>query len=66
MRHEIKYPTEPTYFIAYTNTTIFGYGLVNPDQVMDTGQPLLYTTLSEAEWLNELLVEFNTIPEPPY
>mgnify|MGYP003136493774 FL=1 len=66
MRHEIKYPTQATYFIAYTDTTIFGYGVVNPDQVMDTGQPYLWTSLSESEWLKELLNVFNTIPEPPY
>jgi hypothetical protein len=61
--HEIKYPKETTYFIAYTDTTTFGYGIVNSDQVMDSGQPLLYTTLSEKEWLEELLTKFHTIPE---
>jgi len=59
----IKYPKETTYFIAYTDTTTFGYGIVNSDQVMDSGQPLLYTTLSEKEWLEELLTKFHTIPE---
>jgi hypothetical protein len=61
--HEIKYPTETTYFIAYTDTTTFAYGIVNSDQVMDSGQPLLYTTLSEKEWLEELLTKFHTIPD---
>ena len=60
---EIKYPTATTYFIAYTDTLIFGYGIVTPEQVMDSGQPYLYTTLSEDEWLYELLTKFNTIPE---
>jgi len=60
--NEIKYPTETTYFIAYTDTTTFGYGIVNSDQVMSSGQPELYTTLSEEEWLEELLTKFNTIP----
>lgn len=60
---EIKYPTETTYFIAYTDTNIFGYGVVTPEQVMDSGQPYFYTTLSEEEWLKELLTKFNTIPE---
>jgi len=59
---EIKYPTEITYFIAYTDTLIFGYGIVTPEQTMTTGQPLLYTTLIEADWLNELLTVFNTDP----
>ena len=60
---EIKHPTETTYFIAYTDTNIFGYGIVTPEQVMDSGQHYLYTTLSEEEWLEELLTKFNTIPE---
>ena len=61
--NEIKYPKETTYFIAYTDTTTFAYGIVNSDQVMDSGQPLLYTTLSEKEWLEELLTKFHTIPD---
>ena len=61
--HEIKYPIEITYFIAYTNTDIFGYGIVNSDNVMTTGQPLLYTTLIEADWLVELLIKFHTVPD---
>jgi len=60
---EIKHPTETTYFIAYTDTNIFGYGIITPEQVMDSGQPYLYTTLNEEEWLKELLTKFNTIPE---
>ena len=59
---EIKHPTEITYFIAYTDTLIFGYGIVTPEQTMTSGQPLLYTTLIEADWLNELLTVFNTDP----
>ena len=59
---EIKHPTEITYFIAYTDTLIFGYGIVTPEQTMNSGQPLLYTTLIEADWLNELLTVFNTDP----
>ena len=60
---EIKHPTETTYFIAYTDTNIFGYGIITPEQVMDSGQLYLYTTLNEEEWLKELLTKFNTIPE---
>ena len=60
---EIKYPTETTYVIAYTDTLIFVYGIVTTEKVMNSGQPYLYTTLSEEEWLEELLTKFNTIPE---
>jgi hypothetical protein len=60
---ERKYPRKTTYFIAYTNADIFGYGIVNSDNVMTTGQPLLYTTLIKADWLAELLIKFHTVPD---
>jgi hypothetical protein len=63
--YEIKFPSETTYFIAYTNTDIFAYGIVTPEQEMTTGQPILWTTLSEAEWIYKLETEFNTNPFPP-
>jgi len=63
--NEIKFPSETTYFIAYTNTEIFGYGIVTPDQEMQTGQPILWTTLNEAEWIYKLETEFSTNPFPP-
>jgi hypothetical protein len=63
--NEIKFPSETTYFIAYTNTEIFGYGIVTPEQEMQTGQPILWTTLNEAEWIYKLETEFNTNPFPP-
>lgn len=60
--YEIKYPNQTTYFIAYTNTEIFAYGIVNSNQEMTTGQPILWTTLDEAEWIAKLQTEFNTNP----
>jgi hypothetical protein len=63
--YEIKFPSATTYFIAYTNTEIFGYGIVTPEQEMTTGQPILWTTLNEAEWIYKLETEFNTNPFPP-
>ena len=62
--YEIKFPSKTTYFIAYTNTDIFAYGIVTPEQEMTTGQPYLYQTTSEQEWVNELETEFNTNPFP--
>ncbi len=62
--YEIKFPEQTTYFIAYTNNEIFAYGIVEPEQEMTTGQPILWTTLSEAEWLYKLEHDFNVIPEP--
>ena len=61
----IYFPSQRTYFIAYTNTEIFAYDWVDPDQQMTTGQPILWTTLSEAEWIYKLETEFNTNPFPP-
>jgi hypothetical protein len=51
---EIKYPTETTYFIAYTNDRICAYGVVEPDQEMTSGQPNLYQTINKNEWFAEL------------
>jgi hypothetical protein len=41
---EIKFPTQRTYFITYTDTSIFNYGYVDPNQQMTSGQPELYQT----------------------
>jgi hypothetical protein len=62
--YDIIYPEQTTYFIAYTNTEIFAYGIVEPNQEMTTGQPILWTTLDEAEWVEKLENEFNTNPFP--
>lgn len=51
---EIKYPSQTTYFIAYTNDRVCAWGVVEPDQEMVTGQPNLYQTTDRAEWLAEL------------
>ena len=63
--YEIKFPAQDTYWIAYTNTDIFGYGVCTPEQEMVTGQPYLWTTLSKAEWVEKLITEFHTDPFPP-
>lgn len=63
--YDIIHPEQTTYFIAYTNTDIFAYGIVKSDQEMTTGQPILWTTLDEAEWVEKLENEFNTNPFPP-
>jgi len=62
--NEIKFPEQTTYFIAYTSKEIFAYGIVEPQQEMVTGQPILWTTLVEAEWIYKLETEFNTNPFP--
>jgi len=60
--YDIIYPEQTTYFIAYTNTDIFAYGIVEPEQEMVTGQPNLWSTLDEEEWVNKLINDFNTNP----
>jgi hypothetical protein len=57
--YEIKYPQQTTYFIAYTNNLIFAYGIVTSQQEMTTGQPILWTTLDESEWIHKLETDFN-------
>lgn len=65
--NEIKFPSETTYFIAYTNSNIFAYGEVTPEQEMATGQPYLYKTTNREEWVQTLINDFNTNPdEIPY
>jgi hypothetical protein len=59
--HEIKFPTQDTYWIAYTNTDIFGYGVCSPEQEMTTGQPYLYKTAYKSTWLKKLKKDFNVI-----
>lgn len=62
--NEITYPSQLTYFIAWTDLTTFTYGTVDTDQVLTTGQPNLWSTLVEQEWHDKLLNDFNfTIPE---
>ena len=57
--HEIKFPEQTTYFIAYTDNLIFAYGIVTSEQEMTTGQPFLWYTLDESEWVDELKNVFN-------
>jgi hypothetical protein len=57
--HEIKFPEVRTYWIAYTNTEIFSYGYIDSDQELSSGQPYLYFTTDEAEWIEKLKTDFN-------
>lgn len=62
--HEITYPSQLTYFIAWSDIETFTYGIVDVSQVLTTGQPSLWSTLIEQEWHDKLLSDFNfTIPE---
>ena len=64
---EIKFPTQRTYFITYTDTSIFNYGYIDPDQQMTSGQPELYQTTDEQAWITELQTVFNVAyPILPY
>jgi hypothetical protein len=65
MTFEIKYPSEKTYWIFWTDKiNNFVYGTTEPTQVTDTNQPNWWTTLDEAEWVLKLETEFNTNPFP--
>ena len=50
----IEFPEVRTYWIAYTNTEIFSYGYVDPDQELNSGQPYLYQTTTMTDWVKEL------------
>ena len=64
---EIKFPTQRTYFITYTDTSIFSYGYVDLDQQMTSGQPELYQTTDEQAWITQLQTVFNVAyPILPY
>ena len=58
--HQISFPTQKTYWIAYTNSEIFAYGECTPEQEMQTGQPLLFSTTNREEWVEKLYNDFNT------
>ena len=61
--HQISFPTQTTYWIAYTDSSIFAYGECTPEQEMQTGQPLLFSTTNREEWVNELINNFSTNPD---
>jgi hypothetical protein len=62
----IEFPEVRTYWIAYTNTEIFSYGYIDPDQELNSGQPYLYQTTNEDEWILELQTEFGVLyPDLP-
>ena len=58
--HQISFPTETTYWVAYTDSEIFAYGECTPQQEMQTGQPLLFSTTNREEWVEKLYNDFNT------
>jgi hypothetical protein len=51
---QILFPSVLTYFIAYTDSKKCAWGKVKPTQQMQSGQPKLYQTTVEGEWLAEL------------
>jgi hypothetical protein len=62
----INFPEVRTYWIAYTNTEIFSYGYIDPNQELNSGQPYLYSTTDEDEWILELRTEFGVLyPDLP-
>tara|TARA_R110002126_G_scaffold200240_1_gene347841 strand:+ start:424 stop:669 length:246 start_codon:yes stop_codon:yes gene_type:complete len=52
MTLEIKYPRQSTYFICREDDmyTITAHGVVEPNQCMLTGQPIMDQYLDRAEW----------------
>ena len=62
----IYFPDVRTYWITYTSTEIFNYGFVDPNQELNSGQPYLYQTTDEDEWILELQTVFGVMyPDLP-
>ena len=59
MKHEIKNPVQTTYHTCKEDNLfkIISYGSVEPNQVMETGQPIMDVYLDKTEWENILLAE---------
>jgi len=61
----INNPEQTTYFICREDDTftITAYGSVEPNQTMNTGQPIMDTYLDKAEWEAKLLEGGITLEE---
>ena len=64
MENSIIYPNQTTYFICYNENRVdvMAYGIVEPTQQMETGQPILDTYLDKSEWesvLNQKGINLN-------
>ena len=61
----IKNPEQTTYFICREDDTftITAYGSVEPNQTMNTGQPIMDEYLDKAEWEAKLVEGGITIEE---
>jgi len=57
MALEINYPEQTTYFICREDDTftVTAYGIVETNQCMITGQPIMDQYLDEAEWIAILI-----------
>ena len=64
MALEIQYPEQTTYFICREDDTftITAYGIVEPNQCMITGQPIMDEYLDEATWV-QILIDAGIDPE---
>ena len=64
MALEIQYPEQTTYFICREDDTftITAYGIVETNQCMITGQPIMDEYLDEATWV-QILIDAGIDPE---
>lgn len=59
--NSIQFPTQTTYYIAYTGTD-YSFGTVTPEQELSTPHTTLWTTLDESEWAVKLGNEYGVDP----
>jgi len=64
MALEINYPQQTTYFICREDDTftITAYGIVETNQCMITGKPIMDQYIDEAEWV-QILIDAGIDPE---
>ena len=65
MKHEIKNPEQTTFYICREDDMfkVTAYGVIEPNQQMQTGQPIMDTYLDKTEWENKLLESGVTLEE---
>ena len=65
MKNEIKNPEQTKYYICREDDMfkVTAYGVVEPNQQMQTGQPIMDTYLDKIEWENKLLESGVTLEE---
>lgn len=66
MAHNIHHPDQPTYYIVLNGSNVISYGLLNPENCLDTPYDV-ETFLDQTDYNNRLIelgIDPNPSPEP--